>query len=213
MKNYNLTKISEFTYSLKIHGDYVSVLCHSIKKLMKNAYYDEEKSVIIFSAENILPFKEFLLVHKTYKKCIKMVNDLTKQMTYLKNMGYGFYGFDINDILTIDDTFIFCRTQYLLPIIDDNIIFYQPIKTPYFASPEIIKLTSLPSEVNYKSSFYSLGVLVVLYLLNNYLLVGNEIKSVEEIENALLPIYNTKIYWFIKRCLDQNINKRVLLLI
>jgi serine/threonine protein kinase len=92
-------------------------------------------------------------------------------------------------------------------------IFYQPIKTPYFSNPEIMELTSLPSEINYKCSFYSLGVLVVLYLLNNFLLVGNEIKRVDEIENILRPIYNTKIYWFIKRCLEENIDKRVLLLI
>lgn len=213
MKNLGITQISEFTYSLKIEGDYVSVLCHSIKKILRSIHYDEEKSVIFFSAETVLPFKEFLLEHKTHKKCIKMIDDLTKQMTYLKNIGYGFYGFDVNDILTIDNTFIFCRTQHLLPIIEDNIIFYEPIKRPYFSNPEIMELTSLPSEINYKCSFYSLGVLVVLYLLNNYLLVGNEIKSVEEIENILLPIYNTKIYWFIKRCLEENIDKRVLLLI
>ena len=213
MKNLGITQISEFTYSLKIEGDYVSVLCHSIKKILRSIHYDEEKSTIFFSAETVLPFKEFLLEHKTHKKCIKMIDDLTKQMTYLKNIGYGFYGFDVNDILTIDNTFIFCRTQHLLPIIEDNIIFYEPIKRPYFSNPEIMELTSLPSEINYKCSFYSLGVLVVLYLLNNYLLVGNEIKSVEEIENILLPIYNTKIYWFIKRCLEENIDKRVLLLI
>lgn len=213
MKNPCITQVSEFTYSLKIDGDYVSVLCHSIKKVLKSLHYDEEKSVIFFSAENVSPFKEFLLVHKTHEKCIKMIDDLTKQMNCLKKIGYGFYGFDISDILTIDNTFIFCRTQYLLPIIEDNIIFYEPIKTPYFSNPEIMKLTTLPSEINYKSSYYSLGVLAVLYLLNNYLLVGNEIKSVEEIENILIPIYNTKIYWFIKRCLEENIDKRVLLLI
>jgi serine/threonine protein kinase len=213
MKNLTITQISEFTYSLKLEGDYVSVLCHSIKRLMKTIHYDEEKSSIFFSAENVLPFKEVLLVNKTYKKCIKMIDDLTKQMNYLKNIGYAFYGFDVNDILTIDNTFIFCRTQHLLPIIEDNMIFYQPIKTPYFSNPEIMELTSLPSEINYKCSFYSLGVLVVLYLLNNFLLVGNEIKRVDEIENILRPIYNTKIYWFIKRCLEENIDKRVLLLI
>jgi len=213
MIHFQLAKITEFTYSLKINGDYVLVLYQSIKKIMKSIHYDQEKSIIFFSAENVLTFKEYLLEDKTYKKCIKMIDDLTKQIINIKKMGYGFYGFDINDILTIDNTFILCSTQYLLPVIEDNIIFYQPIKIPYFSSPEILKLTNLPSEINYKCSFYSLGVLVVFYLFKNYLLVGNEIKSVEEIEQILLPFNNTKIYWFIKRCLEENINNRVLLLI
>lgn len=213
MKRNDIIQINEFTYSLKINGEYVSVLYNSMKKIMKSIHFDYEKSIIFFSAEKVLPFKKYILEHKTYKKCIKMIDDLTKQIMYLKKMGYGFYGLDINDILTIDNTFIFCSTQHLLPIIEDNIIFYEPIKIPYFSSPEILKLTNLPSEVNYKCSFYSLGTLVVFYLLNNYLLVGNEIKSEKEIENILLPLNNTKIYWFIKRCLEENINNRVLLLI
>lgn len=213
MTEFKLVKISDFTYSLKIQGDYVSVLYQSIKKVMKSIHYDEEKSIIFFSAENVVPFKEYLLEHKTYKKCIKMVDDLTKQMIYLNKKGYGFYGLDINDILTIDNICIFCSIKNILPVIEDNIIFYYPIKTPYFSSPEIIKLTNLPSEINYKCAFYSLGALVVFYLLNRYLLVGNEIKSVEEIEKILLPLNNTKIYWFIKRCLEENTHNRVLLLI
>jgi hypothetical protein len=32
-------------------------------------------------------------------------------------------------------------------------------------------------------------------------------------EKVIQPLYNTKMYWFIKRCLDPNINKRELLLI
>jgi hypothetical protein len=112
-----------------------------------------------------------------------------------------------------DNVFLFCNTQYLFPLQEDNFIFIEPIFKPYFSSPEIIKLTILPSEINYKCSYYSLGVLAVFCLLNSYLLVGNELKSAEEIENIIKPFLNTKIYWFIKRCLDPNIDKRILLLI
>jgi len=45
------------------------------------------------------------------------------------------------------------------------------------------------------------------------LLVGNEIKTSDEIENVLASYKNTKIYWFIKRCLNEKIDKRKLLLI
>ena len=39
------------------------------------------------------------------------------------------------------------------------------------------------------------------------------VKSVEDIDSILLPLNNTKIYWFIKRCLDDDIHNRNLLLI
>jgi hypothetical protein len=55
--------------------------------------------------------------------------------------------------------------------------------------------------------------LIVFLLLDNYLLVGNELKTFEEIDKIIYPLYNTKIYWFLKRCLDDDINNRKLLLV
>lgn len=82
---------------------------------------------------------------------------------------------------------------------------------PYFSNPELFNIKSLPCEVNYKSCYYSLGSLVVYCLINSYLLVGNEIKSDAEIEKSLSPIKNTKMYWFLKRCLNSLSHKRILL--
>jgi hypothetical protein len=88
-----------------------------------------------------------------------------------------------------------------------------PILKPYFSNPEIFELKVLPTKINYKCIYYSLGSLIVFSLLNSYLLVANELKTSEEIDFIIQPIYNTKIYWFIKRSLEQDINKRRLLLI
>lgn len=214
---YDLTQINEYTYSLKIHGHNIIPLYQTIINMLKNAYYDNETETIIFTAENIKPLKNILFNKNDNKmglnQCIKMIDELTKQISYLKTINYGFYGFDINDILVIDGIFLFCNTQYLYPLYKDNFLFIEPLSQPYFSSPEIIKLTILPTEINNKCSYYSLGVLVVFCLLNNYLLVSNELKTPEEIENIIKPIFNTKIYWFLKRCLEPNLEKRVLLLI
>jgi hypothetical protein len=214
---YEVNPINDFTYSLKIHGENVSPIYKTIKKFLKSAYHDGETDAIFFSAEKVRTFKQYILECKAHKlelkQCIKMMDDLTKQMTYLKSINYGFYGFGENDILVVDNVFLFCNTQYLFPLQEDNFIFIEPIFKPYFSNPEIIKLTILPSEINYKCCYYSLGVLAVFCLLNNYLLVGNELKSTEEIESIIKPFLNTKIYWFIKRCLEPNIDKRILLLI
>ena len=211
---YDLKQINEFTYSLKIHGQHILPIYKTIKKMLKTAYYDSETESIFFSAEKVITFKQYIVNCKLeIKQCIKMIDELTKQMAYLKSMDYGFYGFGVNDILVVDNLFLFCSTQYLIPLQKDNFIFIEPISNPYFSSPEIIGITTLPSEINYKCCYYSLGVLVVFCLLHNYLLVGNELKSTEEIECILMPFLNTKIYWFIKRCLEPKVEKRILLLI
>jgi len=214
---YDITPINDFTYSLKIHGHNSLPLYKTIKKMLKTAYYDSETESIFFSAENVKKFKTLLLENNGHKmelqQCIKMIDDMTRQINYLHNINYGFYGFSINDILVVDGLFLFCNTQYLFPLHEDMFIFIEPINNPFFSNPEVIELTTLPMEINYKCSYYSLGLLVVLCLLNNYLLVGNELKTAEEIENILTPLFNTKIYWFIKRCMVPDINKRILLLI
>jgi hypothetical protein len=215
--SYNLIPINEFTYSLKINGDFYNQLYYTIQKIVPSSHYDNESKTILFSAENVIPFKAYLLNQKdkilSHATCIKLIDDLSKQILYLYKLGYGFYGFDISDILTIDNTFIFCSTQFLLPLNNESIIFTSPIKHPYFSNPELFKIISLPSEVDYKCCYYSLGSLVVFSLLHIYLLVGNELKTSEEINEIIEPLYNTKIYWFLKRCLDDDINNRKLLLI
>lgn len=214
---FNLTPINEFIYSLNIHGEYCEIIYKTIQKIFKTAQFDYDTNTIFFPAENILPFKKYLFEQKdkrlSYTKTIKLIDDLSKQIFYLNKLGYCFYGFDIDDILVIDNTFIFCSTQHLLPLDNNDIIFTYPIKQPYFSNPEIFQLTTLPSKINHKCIYYSLGSLVVFSLLNNYLLVANELKTVGEIDSIIQPLYNTKIYWFIKRCLDHDINKRRLLLI
>ena len=219
-KSYELTTINDFTYNLKINGDFEDQLYYTINKMLKSSYYDDETNSIFFSAENVISLKQYILdtIYKkvSYATCIKLIDDLSKQLFCLNDLGYGFYGFDINDILVIDNTFIFCSTQYLLELDESdntNIIFTSLIKKPYFSNPELFKLTSLPSKINHKCCYYSLGLLVVFLLMNKYLLVGNEFKTSKEIDNILQPINNTKIYWFLKRCLDDDINNRKLLLV
>jgi len=217
MVNYNLLSINEFTYSLKINGEFANQLYYTIEKMLKTSHREYETNSIFFSAENVIPLKKYILDKKnkriSHATCIKLIDDLSKQIKYLKQLKYGFYGFDINDILIIDNCFIFCSAENLLELDNEYIIFTSLIKLPYFSSPELINLTSLPSKINYKCSYYSLGSLIVFLLLDNYLLVGNELKTSKEIDKIIYPLYNTKIYWFLKRCLDDDINNRKLLLV
>jgi hypothetical protein len=218
-KGYKIKQTSEYSYIWKVNGDYKYEIYFSVSKtkILNNCFYDDELNVIIFSAETVETLSDYLDKGENrkmnYLHAIKLIHNITKQMNYLYENNFSFYGFDLDDILVINQSLFFvASSNYLLPIVDKtNILFYNPIKMPYFSNPELFKLTSLPYEINYKCSYYSLGAIVVYCLLNNYLLVGNEIKSEKEIENSLSSIKHTKMYWFLKRCLITICDKRILL--
>jgi len=209
-KKYEIDQLNDFIYNIKINGDFSDIIYSMLKKIIKNSFYDDG---IFFSAESVKDLKSFLQENNGIKNYINMIDDLTKQIIYLRKKNHGFYGFDINDIIVIDDNkFVICSCQYLLPLIEDNMVFYSPINKPYFFSPDII-INELPSQISYKCSYYSLGVLITFCLTKKYLLKGNEIKTEEEIDKEIICLKDTKIYWFLKRCFKTEAEKRELLLI
>jgi hypothetical protein len=218
-KGYKIKHTSEFSYTWKVNGDYKYDLYFSVSKtkLLSNSFYDDETNTLIFSAESAERLSDYLDTCENgkmdYLSVIRLIHSISKQMIYLHENNFSFFGFDLDDILVVDKSLFFvASSNYLLPIVDQtNIVFYNPIKMPYFSNPELFQIHSIPSEINYKCSYYSLGLLVVYCLLNNYLLVGNQIKTDEEIEKALSAIKYTKMYWFLNRCMNSTCEKRILL--
>lgn len=218
-KGYKIKKTSEYSYTWKVNGDYKYDIYFSVikTKLLHNSFYDDELNVTIFSAETIETLSDYLDKSPdgkmNYLDAIRLIHSITKQINYLYENNFSFYGFDLDDIIVINNSLFFvASSNYLLPTMDKtNILFYTPINMPYFSNPELFKVNSLPYEIHYKSSYYSLGALVIYCLLNIYLLVGNEIKSDRELEMILSPIKPTKMYWFLKRTLNSMCEKRILL--
>lgn len=218
-KGFKIKKTSEYSYTWKVNGDYKYDVYLSVSKtkILDNCFYDDETNTLVFSAENVERLNDYLETCENgkinYLSAIKLIHNISKQMSYFYESNFAFYGFDLDDILVVNKSIFFvASSNYLLPIVDQsNIVFYNPIKRPYFANAEIFNIKCLPCEINYKCCYYSLGLLVVYCLLNDYLLVGNEIKTEKEMEKALLPIKYTKMYWFLKRCMNSTCDKRILL--
>ena len=173
----------------------------SYTKLLSRAFYNDDDDVdgdisIIFTAETVVTLTRFLTKGKlTNKKTVKMI-------------------YNLEDILVInDDTFFIANTKHLLDIKkDDCIYFYNPIDRPYFSNFELNKLTKLPSNIDYRSSYYSLGALILFCMMNVYIFA--EIQDItEDIDKILTPITHTKMYWFLKRCFNKKSEDRILLFI
>jgi hypothetical protein len=151
---------------------------------------------------------------------------LVKQLNYLISYEEKcFYELNPQYIIVLDDTkFIYLSSSHLSDMIQRNIIITRPFTLKNnkfnidFISPEFAKIKQLPSEVHFKTIFYSLAYILIFSLTNDYeilndMLTFDPVITNEIIENALKPIKDTKLYWLIKRCLERDPEKRILMLI
>ena len=206
-KNSEITQTGKYSYKLTIQGNDKTILIYSsILKtdILTNSFYNSTDKSLYFTAEKVYFLKKNDLF-LSEAKCIRMIDTLTRQIKYLEKVKYAFYGHSIDDILVVnDDIFININANTLLPIKEYQISFLSPFIKTQFMSPEISNITSLPSKIHYQSSYYSLAAVVIYCLLNK-----DKVEIEENLETLLKPIFYTKIYWFLKRCL----HKRILLLI
>jgi len=205
-----------------LKNNYIHELYESITKtnILSNVFIsdseadnDLEEESISFTAESVKPLTTFLQKGKlTNQETIKMIHDLSKQIAYLESNLLAFYGYNLDDILVINDETFFIASMKCISKIESTsskcIYFYNPIIKPYFSNPELDELTKLPAKIDYRSSYYSLGALILFCSTNIY--IYSELK---EIDVSLSPIYYTKLYWFLKRTFHKNGKQRILLFI
>ena len=218
MKKYSLTEKNECTFYLKIYGENSIPIYKMLNKILVNSVYNNETTALFLNAESVVPLQKYIsntTDTMSLSRCIKMMSDLSWQIKYLKTKNYGMYGLDLDDILVINDnTFFIASTKHLTNINakDYYIYFYKPIVKPYFSSPELNELTKLPAKIDYRSSYYSLGALI-LFCSTNIYIFAEQIEEEQNLLEILEPINYTKTYWFLKRCFYKNCKERILLFI
>jgi len=180
------------------------------KMLIASSIDDEYKS-ISFRASSVKSLKKFLFKKENtnYENALKLILSLTKQFQYLITKEYKcFYEYIIENIIVIDDDkFIYLSNDDLLKISEsNNFNFSKPFNRNGFISPELFKINSIPSELNYKTIYYSLGALVVYFLFDKN--INNKDGFNFDINEILKPIEGTKLFGLIIRCLFQESNER-----
>lgn len=153
-----------------------------------------------------------------YTISLKMTYYMAKQLNYLiTEEEKCFYEFNPKYIMVIDGSkFIYLSNSHLLELEENHIQIMRPFVLNNtegnidFVSPEFLEIKELPYKLHYKTIFYSLGYLLI-YSLTNELITNTT--NIEEIEKLLKPIKETKLYWLIKRCLEREAEKRILLLV
>ena len=148
----------------------------------------------------------------SYNLTIYMIHCLSSQQKELEKMGYSFYTFTKKDIIVVNGCYFFCINPDLIMQINKNklLAFYKPPAASLFSSPELQNKTSIPFKLTYKTIYYSIGILAI-YCLND-LTDLNDLTELTDLTD-LTELKNTKLYWFVLRCIDKKEEERTLLLI
>ena len=165
-----------------------------------------------FYAKNVCSLRELLSQRREklqYFEGVKLAQCIGQQLFYLEKYAHTFSWFNLDDILVIDESSFLCISLEQLMPVDafGRIWFTRPFsnKHPHIA-PEIQRLMTLPSYVTYKAAYYSLGSLII------FCLAEDDEKSTK-VQLRLEFIADTKLYWFLLRCIDSEPSARLLLFV
>ena len=162
-------------------------------------------------ADSVITLKELLKKHKNklpYELCMELLYNIGNQIQTLERFYLGIPYIDLDDIVVVNEkTFLFLNSDKLIDIKSQQLEIDQPIKKGMFFSPELQQIKKIPAKISYKSSFFSLGSLIVFCYYQKELDIYNEIKP------QIKSLYTSKLYWSLLRLLEKDISKRHYLII
>ena len=188
-------------------------------KKTKKSLYDKIK--MKFNAESVMPLTTFINKQSNkkgtdYNVILHFIGNIGNQLTFLRNQGYSIPFFSLEDFIVIDNTiFSFMNDDKIFKIDDETkyITLDYPIqynKNNSFIPPHIAlglddEPDKIPMDIYFSSIYYSLAQLCV------YIFIRKQIKDEEDYDKISGPFIYTSLYWCLKRCLDKDENKRILL--
>jgi hypothetical protein len=163
---------------------------------------------IVFNASDVKSLTEFLKENKNemeYMLVIDLLKNLAMMKEILESKGIMFINLDLDDIIVIDSKrYLYVNYDNLYKLEGEDIIVEEIIdKFSKFMPKKEIDTKTIPLKINIKSIYYNIADLLI------YCLFNKQYKDKE----TIVYLYQTKLYWFLQRCLDEDISKRVFLFI
>ena len=157
-------------------------------------------------SESIITLRDYLTKyrHMSYDKVEQLILHLGNQMMLMSDNNLGLLFFNLESILLLDDAyFLIADLTFMVPMNSrEQLTLNYPLKMEGLLSPELEHVTTLPLIVSVTSSYYSLGLLCMACL-------GLDLAN----DTMMDTILNTKMYFFLQRCLQSDPNKRYFLYI
>jgi hypothetical protein len=175
-------------------------------------------------AKKVTPLTNIRL---SYDATCRLVACICQQQTLLLKYSYSFYGLCADDVLIVDDgdAFFVANSCWTHPVSKTgHLVFQSPFpRNPLFCSPELLDIRELPSEsVTIKTFYFSVGALAFYALFKDKKEKEQnktkemEVKEIEvkEMEfKEIEVIFQTPLYWFLKRATDPCVATRSCIMI
>ena len=186
------------------------ILLESFNDVLTNLIKPDSTTSTSFRAKTVETLEEMLARYKyglDYSTVNALIVSLAKQISFLERNNFGIIHFTLQDVIVVNGSrFIFVNSSLVAPIYNHRMDIMRPLKPNKFMSPETLMIKELPATLDFRSSYYSLGVIAAYVLLKvniNY----------KKLDPELDPIIATPIYWGIKRGVVKNPKDRYLLYI
>jgi len=188
-------------------------------KIILGATISDNYNLVSFNASSVESFKQYQnrLKEVSYNVRLKMVLDLSLQLNYLIKMcNNTFIGYNPENLIVIDgNKFIYISNEYLLDIDEEEeiTITFPFSQNDFLMSPELYNIRELPAKVHYKTAYFSLGSIIIYDI--DFLRDEDDKTMYKKMINKLdsSRIRGSKLYWLIKRCLDEEPKRRSILFI
>jgi hypothetical protein len=199
-----------------VFSEYSEALIKSIvhTRLIPDISVYSDYRTITFSATSVQTYTEFKDRHLfdlngvkqlNYEQTMHLVSSLATQLKYLIDEHSScFYLFDTDSLIVIDgNKFVYVSNDHTANFTPDGntMLLMQPFtrtRTKTFVSPELTRIICIPSKVDYRTAYYSLGALA---------------RHCISADDDLDLIKGTKLYAMLQRCLAEDPGERSILFI
>ena len=177
---------------------------------------DKSDTVVIDIAINMVEsYPQLLSRHEntlSYEICENLLKDIGSQCIMMENNGIVYADLEVSNIISINNgnRFIYLDDNTFEKNSKTTFILNKFVERTNFSSPELLKVSKLPSQVYSKSWIFCLSAIVFFSLTKE---IGVQRLREEEIKSKLESIQDTKLYFCLLRMLQQNHHMRAFLFV
>jgi hypothetical protein len=197
----HITKIGEGQYEFSHNEIYEELLFGLTDAGWRNKWSVKGERIVV-QTESVQTLKQYLSHNgpMDYHVAERMVMDLGAQMAALAGIGKGIMFFSLDDIIVLgNQTFMIANLDNIVSLNNESsLVLDHPAKFEGFLPPEMENVRTLPFITNISSAYYSASLMCIHCM---------------GIDKSLDQIYNSKLYFFLKRCLETDPSRRFFLFI